>query len=370
MKNLLDTSKCEHFQPSFDTESECDYYQIAENDSMEPSIGECGYCKRPQSYRCVADIARLIPLSHSSVDTFLICHYLYYLKKILGIEMRPQFFGSALKAGQLWDTVKQKHLGEDVSIKGIIQKYQIDEFTVNKVKAIYKAYKELGIQVEGGHSLQAKVGISIDIEVPAISFLPKIDYNTDYNYWSMREDLEGDGRDWQFPLLVAGFYDRKYPTYFCEDKLSSRPEFYLDPFYLQSQNSTYFLADPKLEYCIQEVVLMPQQKVKKKSTESAEQLGKRIYDDILSRPSKYFLGYNRKSRMYGKKFFRGEFDLQATEDRYKQVVLEILSCRWTGNFYRNFKACNNILPGIVCDMQQICRNGNMSENMFKIREKK
>ncbi len=373
MKNLLDSSRCQYFLPSFD-DKECDYYDPPETELMEDKPGECGFCKRPDSYRCIADVARIIPLSHSSIDTFLTCHYLYYLKKILGIEMRPQFFGPALKAGKLWDVVKQRHLGEKVSIKDTVEEYQIDEYTVAKVRALYHGYKELEIVVEDGYALQASVDMSYEIEVPAASLLPRIlsDVIVDENnIWGIREDLKPFlSKTWTFPLSIAGFYDRKYQTYFAEDKLSSRPEFYLDPFFLQSQNSTYFMADPNLEYCIQEVVLFPQQKINKKKDESAEALGVRVFNDVISKPSKYFIGFDRKKRMYGKKFFRGEFDLQAAEERYKQVVLEVLSCRWTGNFYRNFKVCNNILPGIPCDMQKICRSGNMSENMFRIRSRK
>ena len=255
MKNLLDTSKCPSFEPSF-SDTECSYYEFAETESMEPAIGECGYCKRPGAYRCVADVARVVPLSHSSIDTFLTCHYLYYLKKILGIEMRPPFFGPALKAGRLWDVIKQRHLGAAISIKDTIEEYEIDPLTVAKVRALYHGYKEFDIQVEPGHTLQAPVDIKLPIKVPAASFIPAVTKeNSDpINLWIVRDKLSDNDTEWLFELSVSGFYDRKYPTYFCEDKLSSRPEFYLDPFFIQSQNGTYFLADENLEYCVQEVV--------------------------------------------------------------------------------------------------------------------
>ena len=96
----------------------------------------------------------------------------------------------------------------------------------------------------------------------------------------------------------------------------------------------------------------------------------RVLSDVISKPSKYFIGFDRKKKMYGKKFYRGEFDIDAIKARYQQVALEIMSCRWTGNYYKNFKSCNNILPGIPCDMKTVCSTGNVSENMFRVRDKR
>ena len=364
MRKFLDSSKCNQFSPSFDNK-ECEYYAYAENDKMEIKDGECGYCKRPNCYRCVADITRTIPLSHSSIGDFLTCHYLYYLKKILGIEKRPAHMGDALKAGKLWDTVKQKHLGANVNIQEVINEYEINPIVVAKVRALFHAYKELEIQVEPGYELQAKIDLNYNIQIPATSFIPTITVGKEaLSMWDQKNT-----NSYTFSLNITGFYDRKYPTYFCEDKLSGKPEFYLDPFYISSQCGTYFLADPNLEYVIMEVVRFPQHKPNKKKEETPEEIYKRVYDDVLSRPSNYFIGYNREKRMYGRKFWKGEFDLESIKQRYQQVVIEIMAARWNGNFYRDDKCCNNILLGIVCDMKEICRNHNISEEMYKIRKK-
>jgi len=368
MRNFLNSKICAKFSPNFKN-SECSYYQYAEDSNMNQKDWECGYCKFPGAYRCVADVTRPIPLSHSSSGDFLTCHYLYYLKKILGIEKRPQFLGVPLKAGKLWDSVKQRHLGEKINIKDIINEYEIDDITVAKVRAIYKAYKELEIQVHPDYQLQAKIDLKYDIVVPPSSFIPSVTMGKEIiNLWQESSKQSEDERTWKFPLSVTGFYDRKYSNYFCEDKLSGRPEFYLDPFFIQSQNSTYFLGDPNLEFCVMEVVQMPQQKELKKG-ESPEELGVRVYGDILSRPSKYFIGFDREKRMYGKKFYRGEFNLEVIENMYKQMTIELLAARWSGNFYKNFRACNNILPGIQCEFQDVCRTGNVSETKYKVRER-
>jgi hypothetical protein len=291
------------------------------------------------------------------------------LKKILGIEMRPPFLGVPLKAGKLWDILKQKQLGGEVEIVKTIEEYEIPPMVVAKVRALYHAYKELEIEVDEGYELQAKVDMEYDVVLSPSSFIPSISINEEkVNLWSDRQDQKSDERTWMFPIKVAGFYDRKYSTYFTEDKLSNRPSFYLDPFYIQSQMGTYFLADPKLEYVIMEVVQFPQQKENRKNEESPDEMYSRVYSDVLSRPSNYFIGFNRQKKRYGKKFFRGEFDLDAIRGRYQQIVLEILSCRYNNNFYKNFQACGNIY-GHPCEFQKICQNGNVSENMFKIREK-
>jgi hypothetical protein len=280
-----------------------------------------------------------------------------------------------MKAGKLWDCVKQKHLGVDIDLKAVINEYEIDPYIVAKVRALYHAYKELEITVDEGYELQAKVNLTYDITLTPSSFIPSIDVNKEkINLWADRMEQSGDERKWIFPLSITGFYDRKYSNYFCEDKLSGKPEFYLDPHYINSQIGTYFLADPKLEFVIMEICQMPQQKVleegkKRIERESPEELYARVYQDILSRPSAYFIGWDRTKKRYGKKFYKGEFQLNNVVDRYKQIVLEILSARYNNGFYRNEKVCNNICPGVACEMIPICRNGNMSETMFKIRNK-
>lgn len=375
----MDSKICGQFRPSFDNR-ECDFYSYAEDDEMNPISGECGFCKRPETYRCVADITRTIPQSHSSVGNFLACHYYYYLTKIIGIEIRPAHLSTPLKAGKLWDCTKQFHLGvkeiherDGVIFKtpwDVINHYEIDPRTVAKVRALFKAYKELEIVVEPGYELQAEVNLNYEITLPPSSFIPSISIGKEaINLWDVRNQQNEDGRSWTFPLKVNGFYDRKYGDHFTEDKLSNRPTYYLDPSFLQSQCGTYFLADPALEFCVLEVVQFPQQKEPKKKEESPEELLNRVYSDILSRPSLYFMGWDSKKRMYGKKMWRTEFDLESTLARYKQVIIEIQAARWSNGFYKNERVCNNLFPGIQCEMRPICANKNISEELYRIRGK-
>ncbi len=361
MRNLLNSSICKNFRPTFDNR-ECEYYQYAEDDKMNVVMGECGYCKRHNCYRCIADVTRTIPLSHSSSNTFDYCHYAYMLSKIMGIQTKPKHMSVAVKAGKLWDTVKQKYLGGDVNINQIIKEYEIDEITVAKVRGLFHAYKELEIVVDAGYELQAEIQLEYQVKINPSKFIPTFNIGEkSIPMW------ENNNQDYTFPLYITGFYDRKYENYFTEDKLTGKPEFYLDPFYIQSQCGTYFLADSKLEYVIMEVVQMPYPKIK--DGESADNVYKKVYDDVLSRPSKYFIGWDREKRKYGKKFLRNEFDLESIKQRYEQMIVEVMAARWSGNFYKNFKSCNNLYPGIPCGFQGVCKSGVMSDEIYEIRRK-
>jgi len=343
----FDQSKCAHFNPSTKFTA-CQFYEDAENEL------ENGFCSRPEYYRCIATTTKVIPLSYSSVSDFLTCHHLYYFKAIRGIQTLDHAKSSPLKMGTLWDNVLQKYLGgkiydqtgKETTIPEVIDHYQIDSMDVAKVKGLYRGYKDLEIAVDPDYELQAK----IDLKVP----FDKV--------WGDRLPVE---------LLVTGFYDRKYGNNFVENKLSSKPDFYLDPYFITSQVGTYFLADPQLESCVMEVVRVPALKqTGKNKEESVEEFQERVYQDVISRPSHYFLGFDPKTRKYGKRYFRGEFDVEELKSRYLHVFRELFDARIMDGWYRNDRVCNNILPGISCDYLSCCRNGVVSENTFQIRKKK
>jgi hypothetical protein len=344
----FDPEKCSAFDPN-STFTACKYYAEPEN------IVENGFCNRPELYRCLATPSKIIPLSHSSVQDFLTCHFLYYLKAIRGIQIKDTAKSSPLKMGSLMDKVLQKHLGGEIkdeagkptTIPGLIDSLQINDFDVAKVKGIFRAYKFLEIQTEPNGQLQSKISQSIKFD----------------KSW-------GDGTPVE--LLLTGFYDRKYPNYFVEQKFTSRPETYLDTYFLQSQIGTYFLADPTLEFCIMEIIRVPALKSSgKNKEESAEEHAERIYQDAISRPSNYFIGWDSKTQKYGKKYFRTEFNLDELKSRYIHIFREIWEARLMNGWYRNDKACNNVLPGISCDMLGICRsNNNFNDATHEIRKKK
>ncbi len=336
----FDESKCPKFQPN-EAFDRCIYHEEAVNET------ENGYCKLPEFYRCIATPTKVIPLSYSSVGDFLTCHHLYYLKAIRGIRMRDAAVSSPLKMGTLWDKVLQKHLGDtSIDIPAIIAQYEMSEIDVAKVRGIYRAYKTLGIKVEPGGDLQAK----IDMKIPF-------------------DKVWGDGTPVE--LLLSGYYDRKYPDHFIENKFSGRPDNYADPYFISSQIGTYFLADPELKSVTMEIIRAPQLKsTGNHKDENPNEYSERIYQDVISRPSYYFMGWSSERKTYGRKFHRAEFDTEDIRSRYLHIFREIFEARVCDGWYRNDRVCNNILPGIQCDMQSICRTGNMAENVYQIREKK
>jgi hypothetical protein len=174
-------------------------------------------------------------------------------------------------------------------------------------------------------------------------------------------------------VYIKGFYDRKYPTFFEEDKLSSRPDHYLDTYFIHSQCGTYFLADPSLEYCTMKVVRVPDLKsTGKNKDEDDEAYYRRCYEDVISRPSHYFIGYDRAKHTYGRKFYRSEFNLDEIRNRYEIAAIEIQQARdWQreglDGYYRDDKACQQIWG--PCDLLPICRTGGLSER-FIIRQDK
>jgi len=334
---------CKDYSPTFNKmegfRSDC-LYRAEDN-------GNCGYCKKEEWFRCIMDVAMMpIPLSQSTVGDFVICPYLYYLKNIRGIVVKDSQMSAAVKMGKLWDSVLQADMGDStISLKQIIDDYEIPDINIAKVKALFRAYKALGITIETGGVLQAEFDNTI--EIPGI-----------YS-------------DYSVAVKIKGFFDRKYDKYFVENKLSSRPDNYLDPFFIQSQVGAYFLSDDKLEYCIMEVARVPDLKsIGKFKDEAPEEHEERCYQDIISRPAFYFLGWDKDSRMYGKKYRRGEFDIDGIKKRFRAVDIMIHDLQAYDGWYKNDKACGAILPGIPCDMKSICRYGNMSETMYEVKKKR
>jgi Zn-finger protein len=340
--NLDDFSleHCEHFLPDF-KKQQCQFYDAASDER------QCGFCFKPEYYRCVADIHRIIPLSYSSVSDYLTCHHLYYLKAIRGIQINNTMKSSALKRGTLWDKVLQKLLNpdSDININEVIVANEINSRDVAAVRGIYRAYKELGIETEPGGDLQAKIDLSIPFGLE----------------WGNKYPVE---------LLVTGYYDRKYPTYFAENKMSGRPNNYEDPYFIQSQVGVYFMADPNLEYCIMEIVKSPDLKSTGRfKDEDDDEYSERVFQDAISRPAFYFMGWDSTTRRYGRKFYRSEFGIDELRERFIAIFKEIFEARFHQRWYRNDRVCSNILPGIACDMLPICRlGGSVAENNYEIRK--
>lgn len=303
-----------------------------------------GYCNRPDMYRCLEDVWKKPTLiSHTGAQSFLTCHHQYYLKYIRGIETRNTKLGIPLKIGILWDACLQFMLGDtSTDMNKIIDDYEIEDKEVSKVHALYRAAKALEIQFDMNCKLQHSFFHNIKIH--------------------KEPELEND------VITVNGKYDRYYEDGFVESKLSTRPDNYSDIFFIQSQVGTYFAVDPNLKWCQMEVVRVPDLKsTGQYKDESTDMYGERCYQDIISRPSFYFIGWDKGKKTFGKRYFRTEFALDEILDRYKAVAREIMWASYHDSFYKNDRVCNNVLPGIQCDMLSICRHNMMNEETYRIK---
>lgn len=345
--SLLDFNqqKCPDFDANFNTNN-CTYYEVGKR------TDERGFCKLSNKYyRCVAH-KNQIPSSHSMLQNFLTCHHLCYLVNFRGIQMLDSAMSPAVKMGALWDAALgsiyggiDKDTGKPYDIPALIKRYEIDSRSLAKVRGLFRAYQKLEVQVEPGGIVQKEIDMRISFD----------------RVW-------GDGVPVE--VIVTGYYDRWYPTSFVENKLTSRPDNYQDPFFIQSQVGTYFLADPSLQFCIMEIARTPDLKSKGQfEGESDEQHEERIYQDCLKRPGHYFIGWDMKTHTYGRKYFRTEFNLDEIRARYLHIFREYWEANQFDGWYKNDRVCSQILPGIECDMKQLCRYNNMSESLYRIRQR-
>ncbi len=252
----------------------------------------------------------------------------------MDIKRRPEQLGKPLKMGALWD-LYQQYVYQEMDfqlINELINEYEIDEFDVAKVSALFKSHKKF---IDPDYSCDCQVELQKQIA----------------------EDC-----------TVKGIIDRLYDdNFFVESKLSSRPMSYLNVWGVTPQVGTYFLLDSNLEYVIMEVAQTPKLKVKK--NENAEEFENRVFKDICTRPSHYFIGLDRDKGAFGKVFLRDDFNIERLKERYKIIVTEIKFLEELGadSFYQQETGC--FAYGTACDFLPICENDDyISEDMFRIKE--
>jgi hypothetical protein len=258
----------------------------------------------------------------------------YFYNHIIGVTRKPHKTSEPIKLGRIWDQfIEDVHNGKPSknNVMESLESLDVNQDNRQKLIALCRAY--------------------IEFVTPDKAGLLSCQY--EFNYLINNR------------LVVNGKLDRAYDNYIVETKLSSKPDFYTKLHNIHSQISTYFIANPDFEYCIMEVTRLPQHRIK--PDESMETFQDRIYGDILSRPSNYFLKYNRKSKTFGVKFWRSEFDLDETKRTDSILSMDIRRCIDNDDWYKNFLSCHN--PG-DCEYLPICETGNISEMLFDDKEKK
>lgn len=304
--------------------------------STDPSSHPVGFCSLTEEFLCIEDTdGRLPRLSFSTVSDFLDCHRKYWLAHVKGIRTLDAASGDALAMGVLWDVCLQVLVGNVPKSKIVdtINQYEISESCEAKVKAIYRAFKDLNIHIDTQCSAQDR-------------FILTLPYNE-------RQDM----------YVLTGVFDRKYENYFVESKFSGSPDYYHNLFNIIPQVGTYFASDPAMEYVIMEVVRAPGLHQKELSAEEYEA---KCYDDIMHRPGWYFPGWNKESRTFGKKFYRREFDLLEVIERYEDVYYQITDCNRRNKFTKNYKSCYR---PFTCQFTDICLFNVMSEAKFELKKK-
>jgi len=320
MQSMENEKKCRMLTPADGLP--CRYY-LYPTDRDKP-----GFCRLDTRFFCDEALKhKLPPFSFSSVTDFVSCRMKYYYRVIQALQVKPQYLPEALKFGRAWDSFTRSRFEEGYDYLPAIQELQMTLEQIARISALMRAYVDLGIKNDGGDGF---LGCQYEISVPL-----------------------------GVKCNIRGFVDRAYEDYIVESKTSSNPDFYFQKENIQYQLSTYFLANKAWDYAVLEVVRIPRVG---KSEEDPEKLGQRIYGDILSRPSHYFIGWNRERGTFGKKFWRGEFDLDEMFRTYRFVYEDLRRTVINNSWYPNRLACHVPAP---CPYLPIERTGVVSDEVYR-----
>lgn len=314
--------------------------------------GQSNLCRMSQHFLCTLgedDITKNkggegMHLSHSSRELFIRCRYAFYLHRIKRISIRKNMMALPVKLGAIWDKyMESRYLGTKFMERfwELVDEYAIeDDMDVEKLYALIQAHRQLEMEPQ------------YENEDGGI-----------FRGCQHRFEFTDDG-----DFTVIGYIDRAYTDHIVETKLTARPDFYFQIHNITSQIGTYFLSNTEYKYALIEATRLPGLKTGKgkNSDESSESYRSRIVGEVLSKPSYYFPGYNRNKKTFGKKFWRGEFDMEELKLDYFHVNQDIYRAMEDGDgaFYKNRKAC--YVPG-PCSYLPICSNGSVSDEIFEIR---
>lgn len=334
---ILPETKCDRIVPS--ASKPCVYYIPGES-------GFAGFCSLPNQFRCIEAIKAKAPrLSHSSINTWLRCRRRWYIEQIKGIVRRETMMSSSLKMGTIWDRIKQ-----DAFARGSWDVYE-------GLEIIHDMADALALDEKDGLKLRALVRALGTLEYSPEKCATNV--KATYYYNKPLAEMFVSGKLDAVPL------DNK--PYFYEVKLSSRPDWYTEITNIESQVATYFLFDERFDFVVMDITRIPDlRQTKNKTDESDFGYEERTYDDILKRPSHYFIGWNKDKRRWGKPFYRREFDLEDVAKRYRVVAGEIKQAFIDDACYANPTAC---LTPFECDYKPICSTGGVSEILFRERTK-
>ena len=297
--------------------------------------GEPGFCCQPTRFRCTEAMKHHLPaISYSRMTDFIACRRKYYLGVVEGLQVKPEQLPEAIKLGRAWDAYLHHLYDRGFDHTQEIQSLQLSPEQRAKLSALTRAYQDLEMAID-------------------------------------REDLLGCQYKIHIPIgttNIIGFVDRAYETHIVESKFSSRPDFYAQRENVTYQLGTYFLANERCEYAVVEIARVPALRTGQGRYEDEDpaDFEKRIYSDIVSRPAHYFIGWDRKTKTYGTKFWRSELPLDEVFSTYVHVLQEIDRAAQEGAWYRNNLACHVPAP---CPYLPIKRTGVVSDEIYERRKK-
>lgn len=314
--------------------SPCYYY-------IKPEDGEVGFCKLPQYFRCIEAIeAKMMRLSYSQAMSWIRCPFAYYLYSIRGIKQKKIYGSTPLKLGTIWDKIMN-----DTFMAG---------GPINEVAALSKLEKlsaELLLENRDQYKLRAIIRA---ISTFGITF-PKCEPQYEIRV-AFKESVN-----------LLGYLDAKSGDAFFELKLTGNPSWYEKIWNIHDQIGTYFLGDEALQRCIMLITRVPDLRtLKRNSEETDEEYGDRCYNDILSRPSNYFPGWNKDRRTWGRVYYRNEFDFPSLERLYRYIGDDIRTAARRGVFFQRHGSC---LSPFECEFFPLCETRqDMNEEMYEYRE--
>ena len=320
----------------------CDRWKAGDGKSCDRYISPAqketaGFCNLPDRFKCIEALKHFgFTLSQSSAKTFAQCHYKFYLNKVMGIRPHDHMLPAPIKLGGTWDKFIESWASggaKSFSLKPFIEKYRLWNSDVAKLKALMKAFVTLDFQVIGPDPV------------------------------TQQPTLTDMGN-----LVITGFVDIGFSGHMQEYKLSGRPDYLTKLESIHMQCGTYLLANPRWEYVDMMVTRVPQLQTGtgRMTDESDEAFEKRVYDDIMKRPGYYFIGYRKKDRVFGKRFWRSEFDFDTIEKTYLAIKKEIQLCFDNDFWYKNELSCH--VP-TNCWFLAHKKSGVFSEEIYKQQDK-
>lgn len=302
---------------------------------LKANPNEAGFCAKPNEFRCIEALKHYLPsFTQSGIKSFIQCRWKYYLQYILGWNIRDDKMPEPLMSGCIWDNFIDHYVsGTQFSMDEMEEKYHPSMYLKAKLQALMRAIK------------------TFDIQFPAGTAQRQLFYRT------------------KTDNLITGYTDIACEDSFAEIKLSARPDFYTKVENINLQCGTYFLAEPDFEHVDIMVFRLPGTRTGKGkyADESFKDYRMRIYGDILSRPSYYFIGYNKDTHTVGKRFYRGEFDLEEIANRYIMVEKDMRNCIDQDLWYKNDLACHIPAP---CTFLPVKQSGVVSEKIYYNMDKK